>query len=172
MYQKKNRYSKRTLRFADDLLYNNSTAESEIDKETLRNELEKSIDESLVLQLAFNNFKIEIGEVTLLRLIEKLLHTVNKMHNLSLLQKARKFSKIYELKQKIIQINHNWKISDSFHLKKYKVLTLIDKINVKEKHNSVANEEIYQQLVNEIETAKTTNPEWQLDKELIIIKKN
>jgi hypothetical protein len=67
----------------------------------------------------------------MLRLIEKLLHTVDKMHNLSPLQKARKFSKIYELKQKIIQTNHNWRISDSFHLKKYKVLTLIDRINLR-----------------------------------------
>jgi hypothetical protein len=110
-------------------------------------------------------------EIKLLRLVEKLLHTVDKMHNLSPLQKARKFSKIYELKQKIIQINLNWKISDSFHLKKYKILTLIDKIDVKEEYNSVANEEIYQQLINEVETAKRTNSTWQLDKELIIIKK-
>ncbi len=28
----------------------------------------------------------------------------------------------------------NWKITDSFHLKKYKILTLIDKIDVKEEH--------------------------------------
>jgi hypothetical protein len=56
-------------------------------------------------------------------------------------------------------------------LKKYKILTLIDKIDVKEEYNSVANEEIYQQLINEVETAKGTNSTWQLDKELIIIKK-
>ena len=93
------------------------------------------------------------------------------MNKSSPLQKARKFSKTYELKQKIIQINPNWKISDSFHLKKYKILTLIDKIDVKEGYNSVANEEIYQQLINEVETAKRTNSTWQLDKELIIIKK-
>ena len=99
------------------------------------------------------------------------MHTVDKMHNLSPLQKARKFSKIYELKQKIIQINLNWKISDFLHLKKYKILTLLDKINVKEEYNSVANEEIYQQLINEVETAKRANSTWQLDKELIIIKK-
>jgi hypothetical protein len=73
--------------------------------------------------------------------------------------------------QKITQINLNWKISDSFHLKKYKILTLIDKIDVKEEYNSVANEEIYQQLINEVETAKGTNSTWQLVKELIIIKK-
>jgi hypothetical protein len=164
MYQEKNRYSKRTLRFTDDLLYNNSTAEDEANKEILREELEKSIDKSVVFQLAFNTFKIEMQEI-------KLLHTVDKMHNLSPLQKARKFSKVYELKQKIIQINLNWKISDSFHLKKYKILTLLDKINVKEEYNSVANEEIYQQLINEVETAKGTNSTWQLDKELIIIKK-
>jgi hypothetical protein len=170
MYLGKNRYSKRILRFADDLFYNSPTAESEKEKKILKNEIEEFVDESLVLQLAFNTFKIEIGEIALLRLIEKLLHTVDKMHNLSPLQKARKFSKVYELKQKIIQINHNWKISDSFHLKKYIVLTLIDRVNVKEEYNSVANEEIYQQLINEVETAKRTNPKWQLDKELIIIK--
>ena len=45
------------------------------------------------------------------------------------------------------------------------------RINVKEEYNSVANEEIYQQLINEVETAKRTNSTWQLDKELIIIKK-
>jgi hypothetical protein len=171
MYQEKNRYSKRILRFADDLLYNNLTAEDEANKEILKTEIEKSVDESLVFRLAFNTFKIEIREIKMLRLIEKLLHTVDKMHNLSPLQKARKVSKIYELKQKIIQINHNWKISDSFHLKKYKVLTLIDKMNVKEEYNSVANEEIYQQLINEVETAERTNSTWQLDKQLIIIKK-
>jgi hypothetical protein len=172
MYQEKNRYSKRILRFADDLIYNNSTAEDEADREMLKKEIEKSIDESLVFKIAFNAFKIEIQEIRMLKLIEKLLHTVDKMHNLSPLQKARKFSKIYELKQKIIQTNQNWKISDSFHLKKYKILTLIGKINVKKEYNSVANEEIYQQLINEVETAKRTNPTWQLDKELIIIKKN
>jgi hypothetical protein len=172
MYQEKNRYSKRILRFADDLLYNNLTAEDEANKEILKKEIEKSVDESFVFRIAFNAFKIEMQEIKMLRLIEKLLHTVDKMHNLSPLQKARKFSKIYELKQKIIQINPNWKISDSFHLKKYKILTLIDKINVKEEYNSVANEEIYQQLTNEVETAKRTNSTWQLDKELIIIKKN
>jgi hypothetical protein len=172
MYQEKNRYSKRILRFADDLLYNNSTADDEANKEILRKEIKKSINEPFIFQLAFNTFKIEMQEIKLLRLIEKLLHTVDKMHNLSSLQKARKFSKIYELKQKITQINLNWKISDSFHLKKYKILTLIDKINVKEEYNSVANEEIYQQLINEVETAKRTNSTWQLDKELIIIKKN
>ena len=171
MYQEKNRYNKRILRFADDLLYNNSTAEDEADREILKKEIEKSIDKSVIFRLAFNVFKIEMQEIKLLRLIEKLLHTVDKMHNLSPLQKARKFSKVYELKQKIIQINLNWKISDSFHLKKYKILTLLDKINVKEEYNSVANEEIYQQLINEVETAKRTNSAWQLDKELIIIKK-
>ncbi len=124
MYQEKNRYSKRILRFADDLLYNNPTAEDEADKEILKKEIEKSIDESFVFRIAFNAFKIEMQEIKLLRLIEKLLHTVDKMHGLSLLQKARKFSKIYELKQKITQINPKWKISDSFHLKKYKILTL------------------------------------------------
>ncbi len=46
------------------------------------------------------------------------------------------------------------------------------KINVKEEYNSVANEEVYQQLINEVETAKRTSSTWQLDKELIIIKKN
>ena len=56
-------------------------------------------------------------------------------------------------------------------MKKYKILTLIDKIDVKEEYNSVANEEIYHQLINEVETAKRTNSAWQLDKELIIIKK-
>jgi len=171
MYQEKNRYNKRILRFADDLLYNNLTAEDEANKETLKIEIEKYVDEPVVFRLAFNAFKIEMQEIKLLRLIEKLLHTVDKMHNLSPLQKARKFSKIYELKQKIIQINLNWKISDSFYLKKYKILTLLDKINVKEEYNSVANEEIYQQLINEVETAKRTNSAWQLDKELIIIKK-
>ena len=171
MYQEKNRYNKRILRFADDLLYNNLTAEDEANKETLKIEIEKYVDEPVVFRLAFNAFKIEMQEIKLLRLIEKLLHTVDKMHNLSPLQKARKFSKVYELKQKIIQINLNWKISDSFHLKKYKILTILDKINVKEKYNSVANEEIYQQLINEVETAKRTNSAWQLDKELIIIKK-
>jgi len=171
MYQEKNRYNKRILRFADDLLYNNLTAEDEANKETLKIEIEKYVDEPVVFRLAFNAFKIEMQEIKLLRLIEKLLHTVDKMHNLSPLQKARKFSKVYELKQKIIQINLNWKISDSFHLKKYKILTLLDKINVKEEYNSVANEEIYQQLINEVETAKRTNSAWQLDKELIIIKK-
>ena len=171
MYQEKNRYNKRILRFADDLLYNNLTAEDEANKETLKIEIEKYVDEPVVFRLAFNVFKIEMQEIKLLRLIEKLLHTVDKMHNLSPLQKARKFSKVYELKQKIIQINPNWKISDSFHLKKYKVLTLIDKINVKEEYNSVANEEVYQQLINEVETAKRPNSAWQLDKELIIIKK-
>jgi hypothetical protein len=149
-----------------------TTAENETDKEILKNEIEKSVDESLVLQLAFNTFKIEIREITLLRLIEKLLHTVDKMNNLLPLQKARKSSKIYELKQKIIQIDPDWKILNSFHLKKYKVLMLIDKINVKEEYNSVANEETYQQLFNEIETTKRTNPTWQLGKELIIIKKD
>jgi hypothetical protein len=172
MYQEKNRYSKRIFRFADDLLYNNSTADDEANKEILREEIKKSINEPFTFQLAFNAFKIEMQEIKLLRLIEKLLHTVDKMHNLSPLQKARKFSKIYELKQKITQINLNWKISDSFHLRKYKILTLIDKINVKEEYNSVANEEIYQQLINEVETAKRTNSTWQLDRELIIIKKN
>jgi hypothetical protein len=172
MYQEKNRYSKRTLRFADDLLYNNLTVEDEANKEILKTEIEKYVDGSVVFQLAFNTFKIEMQEIKMLRLIEKLLHTVDKMHNLSPLQKARKFSKIYELKQKIIQINPNWKISDSFHLKKYKVLILIDKINVKGEYNSVANEEAYQQLINEVETAKRTNSTWQLAKELIIIKKN
>ena len=39
MYQEKNRYSKRILRFADDLLYNNSTAEDEVNKEILRKEI-------------------------------------------------------------------------------------------------------------------------------------
>ena len=172
MYQEKNRYSKRILRFADDLLYNNSTAEDEVNKEILRKEIENSIDKSVVFRLAFNVFKIEMQEIKLLRLVEKLLHTVDKMHSLSPLQKARKFSKIYELKQKIIQINQNWRISDSFYLKKYKILTLLDKINVKEEYNSVANEEIYQQLINEVETAKRANSTWRLDKELIIIKKN
>jgi len=172
MYQERNRYSKRILRFADDLLYDNSTAENETNKETLKIEIEKYVDEPVVFRLAFNAFKIEMQEIKLLRLIEKLLHTVDKMHNLSPLQKARKFSKIYELKQKIIQINLNWKISDSFHLKKYKILTLLDKINVKEEYNSVTNEEIYQQLINEVETAKRSNSTWQLDKELIVIKKN
>ena len=172
MYQEKNRYNKRILRFADDLLYNNLTAEDEANKETLKIEIEKYVDEPVVFRLAFNAFKIEMQEIKLLRLIEKLLHTVDKMHNLSPLQKARKFSKVYELKQKIIQINLNWKISDSFHLKKYKILTLLDKINVKEEYNSVANEEIYQQLINEVETAKRSNSTWQLDKELIVIKKN
>ncbi len=172
MYQEKNRYNKRTLRFADDLLYNNLTAEDEANKETLKIEIEKYVDEPVVFRLAFNAFKIEMQEIKLLRLIEKLLHTVDKMHNLSPLQKARKFSKVYELKQKIIQINLNWKISDSFHLKKYKILTLLDKINVKEEYNSVTNEEIYQQLINEVETAKRSNSTWQLDKELIVIKKN
>jgi hypothetical protein len=172
MYQEKNRYSKRILRFADDLLYDNSTAEDETNKEILKAEIEKYVDESVVFQLAFNTFKIEIQEIGMLRLVEKLLHTVDKMHNLSPLQKARKFSKIYEIKQKIIQIDQNWRISDSFHLKKYKILTLLDKINVKEEYNSVANEETYQQLINEVETAKRTNSTWQLDKELIIIKKN
>jgi hypothetical protein len=52
--------------------------------------------------LAFNALKTEMQEIKLLRLIEKLLHTVDKMHNLSPLQKVRKFSKVYELKQKII----------------------------------------------------------------------
>ena len=172
MYQEKNRYNKRILRFADDLLYNNLTAEDEANKETLKIEIEKYVDEPVVFRLAFNAFKIEMQEIKLLRLIEKLLHTVDKMHNLSPLQKARKFSKIYELKQKIIQTNPSWKISDSFHLKKYKILTLLDKINVKEEYNSVANEEIYQQLINEVETAKRSNSTWQLDKELIVIKKN
>jgi len=172
MYQEKNRYNKRILRFADDLLYNNLTAEDEVNKETLKIEIEKYVDEPVVFRLAFNAFKIEMQEIKLLRLIEKLLHTVDKMHNLSPLQKARKFSKVYELKQKIIQINLNWKISDSFYLKKYKILTLLDKINVKEEYNSVANEEIYQQLINEVETAKRSNSTWQLDKELIVIKKN
>ena len=171
MYQEKNRYSKRILRFADDLLYNSLTADDEADKEVLKTEIEKYVDESVVFQLAFNAFKNEMQEIKLLRLVEKLLHTVDKMHNLSPLQKARKFSKIYELKQKITQINLSWKISESFHLKKYKILTLIDKIDVKEEYNSVANEEIYQQLINEVETAKRTNSTWQLDKELIIIKK-
>jgi len=172
MYQEKNRYSKRILRFADDLLYNNLTVEDEANKEILKTEIEKYVDEPVVFRLAFKAFKIEMQEIKLLRLIEKLLHTVDKMHSLSPLQKARKFSKIYELKQKITQINPNWKISDSFHLKKYKILTLIDRINVKEEYNSVANEEIYQQLINEVETAKRTNSTWQLDKELIIIKKS
>jgi hypothetical protein len=172
MYQEKNRYSKRTLRFADDLLYNNLTVEDEANKEILKTEIEKYVDESVVFRLAFNAFKVEMQEIKLLRLIEKLLHIVDKMHGLSPLQKARKFSKIYELKQKITQINPNWKISDSFHLKKYKILTLIDKVDVKEEYNSVVNEEIYQQLINEVETAKRTNSTWQLDKELIIIKKN
>ncbi len=172
MYQEKNRYNKRVLRFADDLLYNNVTAEDEANKETLKIEIEKYVDEPVVFRLAFNAFKTEMQEIKLLRLIEKLLHTVDKMHNLSPLQKARKFSKTYELKQKIIQINPNWKISDSFHLKKYKILTLIERINVKEEYNSVANEEIYQQLINEVETAKRSNSTWRLDKELIVIKKN
>jgi len=171
MYQEKNRYSKRMLRFADDLLYNNSTAEDEANKEILRKEFEKSIDKSVDFRLVFDDFKTEMQEIKMLRLVEKLLHTVDKMHNLSPLQKARKFSKTYELKQKIIQINLDWKISDSFHLKKYKILALIDKIDVKEEYNSVVNEEIYQQLINEVETAKRTNSTWQLDKELIIIKK-
>ena len=172
MYQEKNRYNKRILRFADDLLYNNLTAEDEADKEILKTEIEKYVDESVVFRLAFNAYKIEMQEIKLLRLIEKLLHTVDKMHNLSPLQKARKFSKVYELKQKIIQIDLNWKISDSFHLKKYKILTLLDKINVDEEYNSVVNEEIYQQLINEVETAKRSNSTWQLDKDLIVIKKN
>jgi hypothetical protein len=60
MHLGKNRYSKRILRFADDLLYNNSSAEDEADKEILKKEIEKSVDESLVFQLAFNTFKIEI----------------------------------------------------------------------------------------------------------------
>ena len=171
MYQEKNRYSKRILRFADDLLYNKLTAEDEANKEILREELEKSIDKSVDFRLVFDAFKTEMQEIKMLRLVEKLLHTVDKMHNLSPLQKARKFSKIYELKQKITQINLNWKISDSFHLKKYKILTLIDRIDVKEEYNSVVNEEIYQQLINEVETAKRTNSTWQLNKELIIIKK-
>ena len=135
MYQEKNRYNKRILRFADDLLYNNLTAEDEANKETLKIEIEKYVDEPVAFRLAFNVFKIEMQEIKLLRLIEKLLHTVDKMHDLSPLQKARKFSKVYELKQKIIQINLNWKISDSFHPKKYKILTLLDKINVKEEYN-------------------------------------
>ena len=63
MYQEKNRYSKRTLRFADDLLYNNSTAEDEANKEILREELEKSMDKSVVFQLAFNAFKNEMQEI-------------------------------------------------------------------------------------------------------------
>jgi len=172
MYQEKNRYNKRILRFADDLLYNNLTAEDEANKETLKIEIEKYVDEPFMFGLAFNDFRIEMQEIKLLRLIEKLLHTVDKMHSLSPLQKARKFSKIYEIKQKIIQIDQNWRISDSFHLKKYKILTLLDKINVKEEYNSVANEEIYQQLINEVETAKRSNSTWQLDKELIVIKKN
>ncbi len=91
MYQEKNRYSKRILRFADDLLYNNLTAKDEADKEILKKEIEKSVDESLIFRLAFDTFKIEIQEIRMLRLIEKLLHTVDKMHNLSPLQKARKF---------------------------------------------------------------------------------
>ena len=131
MYQEKNRYNKRILRFADDLLYNNLTAEDEANKETLKIEIEKYVDEPVVFRLAFNAFKIDMQDIKLLRLIEKLLHTVDKMHNLSPLQKARKFSKVYELKQKIIQINLNWKISDSFHLKKYKILTLLDKVMLK-----------------------------------------
>jgi len=110
MYQEKNRYSKRILRFADDLLYNNLTAEDEANKEILKKEIEKSVDESLVFRIAFNAFKIEMQVIKMLRLIEKLLHTVDKMHNLSPLQKARKFSKIYELKQKIIQTEPDWKI--------------------------------------------------------------
>ncbi len=73
MYQEKNRYSKRTLRFADDLLYNNSTAEDEANKEILKKEIEKSVDESLVFRIAFNAFKIEMQEIKILRLIEKLL---------------------------------------------------------------------------------------------------
>jgi hypothetical protein len=172
MYQEKSRYSKRTLRFADDLLYNSLTIKDEASEETLKTEIEKYVDEPVVFRSVFNAFKIEMQEIKLLGLIEKLLRTVDKMHNLSPLQKARKFSKIYELKQKITQIKPDWKISDSFHLKKYKILTLIEKVNVKEEHNSVANEEVYQQLINEVETAKRTNSAWQLDKELIIIKKN
>ena len=58
MYQEKNRYSKRILRFADDLLYNSLTAEDEADKEVLKTEIEKYVDESVVFQLAFNAFKI------------------------------------------------------------------------------------------------------------------
>ncbi len=126
MYQERNRYNKRILRFADDLLYNNLTTEDEANKEALKIEIEKYVDEPVIFEIAFNAFKIEMQEIKLLGLIEKLLHTVDKMHNLSPLQKARKFSKVYELKQKIIQINRNWKISDSFHLKKYKILTLLD----------------------------------------------
>jgi len=37
MYQEKNRYSKRILRFADDLLYNNLTVEDEANKEIFEN---------------------------------------------------------------------------------------------------------------------------------------
>jgi len=70
MYQEKNRYSKRILRFADDLLYNNSTAEDEANKEILKKEIEKSVDESLVFRTAFNAFKIEMQEIKMLRLIE------------------------------------------------------------------------------------------------------
>ena len=77
MYQEKNRYSKRTLRFADDLLYNNLTIEDEANKKILKTEIEKYVDESVVFRLAFNAFKIEMQEIKLLRLIEKLLHTVD-----------------------------------------------------------------------------------------------
>ncbi len=56
-------------------------------------------------------------------------------------------------------------------IKKFWNSAFADKIDVKEEYNSVANEEIYQQLINEVETAKRTNSTWQLDKELIIIKK-
>ena len=56
MYQEKNRYNKRILRFADDLLYNNLTAEDEANKETLKIEIEKYVDEPVVFRLAFNAF--------------------------------------------------------------------------------------------------------------------
>jgi hypothetical protein len=63
MYQEKNRYSKRILRFADDLLYNNLTAEDEANKEILKIEIEKSVDESLAFKEAVNAFKIEMQEI-------------------------------------------------------------------------------------------------------------
>ena len=67
MYQEKNRYNKRILRFADDLLYNNLTAEDEANKEALKIEIEKYVDEPVVFRLAFNAFKIEMQEIKLLR---------------------------------------------------------------------------------------------------------
>ena len=63
MYQEKNRYHKRILRFANDLLYNNSTAEDEANKETLKIEIEKYVDEPVVFGLAFNSFKFEMQEI-------------------------------------------------------------------------------------------------------------